>query len=1385
MKRIVIIIVHIYYFFFCTQVCISRADEWKYHDLFFKTHEESYSAARVSYCSDTSCTCLSNGGCFDDKYEPLFYRLGGCWVAVDEVNCYYYLAKLPDEECCKDREGQEDQCCPAGMPKCPKDEIANPIKILTGNKVEVVTDLQFDTPHSQGFKSYRTYKSQSELDGVIGYGWTHNYNVTMGIFLSEESNAYEITDESGRTHQYQNHSVGFIYSGILDSKGYIYVEAGVGYTWYRANDVVYAFDLDFRLISKTDAHGNVQSLTYNAEGLLETVTDEATGRTIGFVYNVDGRIEHITGPVTNAVPDGIWVTYQYDTEGNLTYVTYADDGNGSSASGFEYRYEDTNDVHNLTEKRNLAGEFLSSWQYDSSDRAIQNTTRDGKGVTISGIGTPTTVVTDAQGVEKTYTIAGVNGHRTITHVTGAGGCAGCGGDDVVRYGYDDQRRVIEQEYANGRIDQYADFAGGRYHTEIQAVGTPEERTFYYTYHPETGDRLSIREQSVLSTGFKETIFDYDDDGNAVPNEDPTRLMHRKIERGSTYDAAGALSTYEYITTYTYTAKGQVASIDGPLPGNQDLVSYTYDAVTGDRLTETRPLVGTTTYTYDAAGNVETATDVNGVTTTFTYDGRNRQLSATRNGVATGRTYTAAGELDTATDALSRTMDYAYNDEGFAEKIIDPSGNFVYYAYNGNGRRTQESIHAADETMTHYRGTDWGDPANDPDLAPGKPWKSLHRNHDDTADLETVYAYDGSGNLKSVTDANGNATEYIYDTFNRLWQVIQPGGVTTVYGYDVHGNLASVTDAEGHVTLYTYDDMGRLVETDSPDTGNCLYSYDAAGNLRFKIHNGVTVAYQYDLLGRLTDILYSDATQNVVMTYDTGSGTNLMGRLASVTDPSGTVEYSYNADGLLETETRTIGGTIFVTGYLYDAAGNLRTLIYPTGHSVEYQADAADPARIGAVVLDGSQTLASNLAYMPFGPVSAMTLGNGIQTGKGYDKNYQIATLAAGTVMSRSYTPDAVGNIEVITDNLDAGRSQAFGYDDLYRLTSATGVYGSIGYTYDKVGNRLTRTENSDEESYAYYPGTNRLRTVTGVHAELFEYDADGNTTVRTPGASNPRPAITDPNDYTYNSSGQRAMKQGTGSVLFHYDQAGQLIAETDAAGNVIKAYVWLHGQPLAMIDGVGAVYYFHCDHLGTPQRVTDASGVVVWAADYLPFGEVDVTVAGVVNNLRFAGQYFDGETGLHYNWNRYYDPSLGRYLRADPIGLDGGINLYAYVDGNPTNAIDSKGLSAMDFAKKLYKLWSGFNNVNTGIKICSCTKFISLANQANGLCRKEHDLYNREYGNLEGDINFMGKYESSYISTAYTSCTGKRLKDVLGADQLKKHYYDCFDSVISLITLPL
>ncbi len=1274
-------------------------------------------------CIGRHAAYIADYGCYPQSPTPLTIEYANFPFALTNPTCLDPVSEIP--------EGLKDEIEFGPKPKeCPPSPsmVGDPINVFNGNHVESEADLNFSSLFDIGFEFRRIYNSRDSGNSAMGHGWTHNYNARVeyielwlrssfylvgkveesvrwpaiepfgqdseGRIILDDSDAridyvnnellvlfplYKVTDETGKSNFFTTRDE------IPDSKNFIpllgasgSLESGPnGYFFKKLDGSVYTFNNAGLLQSIGDGRGNSQTLVYNGSGQLQSILDETTGRSIHFSYNGD-KISDISGPATEGVPDGIWVHYSYAND-NLASVSYSD------GSGFQYLYEDPNDDSNMTEKRNLNGEFLASWSYDSNDRTYENVTRDGKGVEIS-YGSSQVSVTDAQGGEKAYTITTINDQKTITDVTSGSGCSNCLGDEVVRYVYDDERRVTEVEYANGRIDQYSDFDDDdRYQCKIQAAGTPEEKTFLYTYHPDKNDHLSITEESVLGVGNKITIFDYDDDGNDIPNENPTRLMHRKIETGFTYDADGIVNSYEFITKYAYDTLGHVTEIDGPLAGNQDKVTYTYDVNTGDRLTETRPLVGTTYYSYDAVGNVTSVTEPGGVVTTHTYDGRNRLESTTRNGVTTSITYTLAGELDTTTDALYRTTTYTYNTAGFMENIVNPSGNFIHYGYNSLGQQNETSIYTSGSIQTQYSGTDYGDPANNPDLPSGKPWKTLRRNFDDTADLETVYAYDGSGNIQSVTDANGNITQYEYDIFSRLTAVIQPGNITTTYTYDQQGNLSSVTDAEGHLTLYVYDDMGRVMSTDSPDTGITLYNYDSTGNLRFKTRNDNTTEYQYDILGRLTHIIYSDSTRNVDITYDSGSGSNLLGRVSSVSDPSGLLEYSYDPNGNVVMETRTINMVTFVTEYDYDDAGNLRSITYPTGHTIEYTADVVDPALIDGVILDPSginQTLASGISYKPFGPVDAMILGNGITVSKTFDKSYQLLSLSSGTVLDRSYTPDNVGNIEIITDNLDSTRNQNFDYDDLYRLTDASGIYGTIAYTYDNVGNRLSRVQTGtspSDDTYYYYPDTNRLNVVVGDHAELLQYDTDGNTTQRIPGANNPQPPMGDSADYFYNNAGQRTIKDATTDVIYHFDLSGQLIAETDSSGNMVKAYVWLSGQPLAMIAPDGSIYYFHNDHLGTPQKLTDSTGALVWSADYLPFGRADVNVETVDNNLRFAGQYYDEETGLHYNRYRYYDPSLGRYLRADPIGLYGGINLYAYVQNDPVNMIDPLGLTGWHF----------------------------------------------------------------------------------------------------------
>ncbi|MFH2065198.1 MAG: RHS repeat-associated core domain-containing protein [Pseudomonadota bacterium] len=222
--------------------------------------------------------------------------------------------------------------------------------------------------------------------------------------------------------------------------------------------------------------------------------------------------------------------------------------------------------------------------------------------------------------------------------------------------------------------------------------------------------------------------------------------------------------------------------------------------------------------------------------------------------------------------------------------------------------------------------------------------------------------------------------------------------------------------------------------------------------------------------------------------------------------------------------------------------------------------------------------------------------------------------------------------------------------------------------------------------YSYDASSNKLmQTVSGGNTTDYTYDDNGNTILSSTGqtATSFQAFV----DYTYNHNGQRIKKVaiiGTTvtTTIFHYDQFGNIIAETDESGNPKCTYVYLNGMLLAKIDGNPAsenIYYYHNDHLGTPQMLTNSAGVIVWSADYDPFGKAQVSASSTIeNNMRFPGQYYDAETGLHYNYYRYYDPSIGRYLTPDPIGLAGGINLYVYVGGNPVNFVDPYGLVRWD-----------------------------------------------------------------------------------------------------------
>jgi len=558
---------------------------------------------------------------------------------------------------------------------------------------------------------------------------------------------------------------------------------------------------------------------------------------------------------------------------------------------------------------------------------------------------------------------------------------------------------------------------------------------------------------------------------------------------------------------------------------------------------------------------------------------------------------------------------------------------------------------------------------------------------------TEKQYDASGNMIATIDAEQKSTQYEYDALGRLERVIYPDTTDAEYIYDNRNNLLRVVN-ENNIVIrrYVYDQKNRKTQEILPGNETIQYFYDVNDNLIRRVDaKGQVAVYTYDIANRLETIRYypnmlavtnnDPASKTVSVAYDDAN------RFTGYNDGTTSAVYTYNNVNQKLTETVNLSGGLSVNHtYTYYRNGQKRTHTGPDAITYNYTYDAG--YRLSSISLPGEGSIIYN-RYKWMAPELVTLPGNNTQT-TNYDplmrvQDITVKDAAQNPLMGYQYSYDWVDNIQGKTTEHGA---YTYGYDDLYRLISADNpTIADETYTYDDTSNRLTSLGITGNW---VYDNDNKLRSFGDIS---LDYDANGSRITESVSSvvtrrfvynlENRLSEVRDNNNdliasYYYDPLGRRLWKEVAGTRTYFAYSGNKLSAELNSTGTITSSYGYAQDEdvsPLFVRTGAGYRYYLN-DHLATPQQLIDRNGARIWQGRQQAFGNMQEIAGAGENNIRFPGQYYDSETGLHYNYFRYYDPSTGRYVTSDPIGLWGGLNTYGYVGGNPLIKIDPLGLES-------------------------------------------------------------------------------------------------------------
>ncbi len=822
--------------------------------------------------------------------------------------------------------------------------------------------------------------------------------------------------------------------------------------------------------------------------------------------------------------------------------------------------------------------------------------------------------------------------------------------NVVSYGYDDLGRLVSATNAVGESEVY------RYDEQhvILERGLAGGASFYWEWERTGKAARCVRHWASFSQ--MDTRYVWGDDGSVT-----------------VFNADGSQEVY------VHDDRARLVQRIDP-DGAQHFKSYDDKG----RLTvEQDPLGAVTAYQYDEAGRLVALFPGDDEPTTYEHD--NGFVRVVRRGEAVWK--------------------YERNDQGDVTRRTDPDGNTTDYSYNKYGQLVGVWYpdHSCHRLIWNSRGQL---------LEEQLPNGGTKR-----------YRYDELGRQVAREDEHGALTQYQWDAAGRLLKLTQPGGATREYSYNAYGKITAERDELGHVTRYEYADGLHLISRRiNADGSQVNYRYDNARLLLTEIENesgetykldyhnngliqqeigfdGKRTAYVYDLNGNLQEKTeHGDDGSQLITRYERDHAGRLVrktlpdgniidyaydrqGNLLSVDDGHWFLAYEYDPQNRLTAEHQGWG----TLRYGYDACGQLQKLRLPDNNRLTFNHDKG--GHLASVELNDN-LLTSHL--FKAGQEHQRQQGQLISRYH-YDDQQRLHTHAVtqqnNYFYQRHYDYDKSGNLTRLNDTHKG--EHHYHYDPLNRLTRADHSYGEQErFAHDPAGNLLMQDRPGPD-----IVAGNRLLIQGDRH---YDYDAFGNLIRERRGKGHQLVTeyrydcqhrligITQPNgqtaSYRYDPFGRRISKTVDGITTEFFWQGDKLIAEHQKERHRSYLYEPDSFRPLALLEGFGPKetkpYHYQLDHLGTPQELTAPDGEIVWSAHYRAYGEVSRLDIGKIDNpLRFQGQYFDSESGLHYNRHRYYNPDIGRYLTPDPVKLAGGINAYQYVP-NPTGWVDPLGLNS-------------------------------------------------------------------------------------------------------------